>query len=111
MATGTIQNIELKRFETGRANESSTEVNISRYQTANGYAFLVVTRVYSTVATTGSLYLVTGYNNGASQNINQICKDTNGATVTLSGSNKINISWGVTYGGYASIIPLMYGAV
>lgn len=107
-AAAAKENLKL-RYALGRDTTSggTRDISITPYQSAEGYAFLVVTVNWATTANNASLYLVNGIQNGAYQTINELFKGTqNAGVVTLKNSTTITVTWPAAYG-FVTIIPLL----
>lgn len=88
------------------------DIDITPYQTAGGYAFLLVVTNWITFNDASAIYLVSGIASGAYQQVAQIYRGAHPPqSVAFNGTDKVRVIFYNNDGGYYSIIPLMLGGV
>lgn len=102
--------VNLKKYSSddmGRVRGASVDVDISAYQATGAFAFLIVTRGWTTATSASSMYLVHGIQTSSHVGVVQIFKDQYGAEVTKKDATTITLTWGNSDGGYYAILPII----
>ena len=86
------------------------DIDITPYQTAGGYAFMLIVQNWITFNDSASTYIVSGIANGAYQNLSPVHTAAYPPqSVVFNGSDKIRITYYNNAGGYWAVAPIMIG--